>query len=60
MASADADQLREDIRILQRRLDSVLGNGVGEQLRDTCEYVLRKRREKLELLERFTESEHAA
>ena len=59
MASADADELREDIQVLQRRLDAVLGNGAGEQLCEACEYVLRQRREKLEQLERFTESEGA-
>ena len=59
MADVDPNALREDIRVLQRRLDAVLGNGAGDQLRDACEYVLRQRREKLEQLKLSTESENA-
>jgi hypothetical protein len=51
MDGADAEQLRDDIRGLEIMRDRAVSTGAGEKLVEAYEHVLRRNREKLELLE---------
>lgn len=49
--SVEAEQLRDDIRALQRLINRVRGNGGGGRLLEAYEHVLHRRCERLERLE---------